>query len=120
MPKLTTNEKVMFVKPRKRYGFSQLFGTSFFGYIRFGEYNPYAGIFQYRNSAKQRYHVKTSFYWPRNPRTVPQQSWREVFALGAIAWSSLTAPEKEQYNIRARAKHMTGYHLFQREWLSSH
>jgi hypothetical protein len=120
MAYLTTEQKVILPRPRKRFGFSHSFGTAFFGYTRFAEFNDYAGIYQYRNSFGQKKHVKTIMYWPRNPQTPTQQAWRSVFADGAAAWAGLTSPEKAEYNKRAKLLHMTGYHLHQREWLSSH
>lgn len=120
MSRLTKNESVMLFRPRKRLGFSQLVGTMFMGYIRCGEYNEYAGIYQYCNAWEQRYHVKTLMHWPKNPQTGPQQAWRAVFTAGAVDWGSLTSDEKLAYNKRAKPYHMTGYHLHQREWLGSH
>lgn len=120
MAQQTTAEKILLFKGRKRYGFSHSLGTIFLGYTLLGDFNPYAGIYQYRNSAKQRYHIKSIMYWPTNPRTAPQQAWRAVFANGALAWGALTLTEKEAYNKRAKPYHMTGYHLFQREYLGSH
>lgn len=120
MALLTKKQRVMMPKPRKRFGFSHSFGTAFFGYTRFGDFNEYAGIYTYRNNWKQRKHIAMQFYWPTNPQTVPQQAWRAVFANGAVAWQSLTSDQKAEYNKRAKQKHMTGYHLHQREYLSSH
>jgi len=120
MAKQTTAEALIFLKGRKRYGFSHSFGSAFYGYTRFGDFNEFSGIYQYRNSAKQRYHVKTLMYWPRNPRTEPQQAWRAVFSVGAVNWAGLTSEQKASYNERAKPLHMTGYHLHQREWLASH
>lgn len=120
MPYQTTAQKIMLPKARKRFGFSHSLGTMFMGYTRCGEFNEFAGIYQYRNSFRQRKHIKMMFMWPTNPQTVPQQAWRTVFADGAVNWQSLTAPEKVEYNKRAKSLHMTGYHLHQREWLQSH
>lgn len=120
MALLTKFQSVMAVKPRKRFGFSHSYGLAHFGYSLYGDQNPMSAIFQYRNSHKERKHISMRFYWPRNPRTIPQQAWRTVFSNGAIAWAGLTSGEKLSYNNRAKRLHMTGYHLFQREWLSSH
>lgn len=120
MADLTTLQKTLLVRPRKRLGFSHSFGTAFFGYTRFGEQNEIAGIYRYLNSSGQRKHIREGFYWPTNPRTVGQQAWRGVFTDGAVHWASLTPLEKGEYNERAKPLHMTGYHLHQREWLSSH
>lgn len=120
MSNLTVGQKVMMPRPRKRYGYSQLFGYSNFGYTRFGEFNPYAGQFQYWNSWGQRYHLRTRFYWPTVSYTPAIVASRNLFADGMSAWSALTSDEKASYHKRARPMHMGGHNLFLREYMSSH
>lgn len=120
MPELTTAQKVMLFRPRKRFGYSQLLGTQFFGYSRFGEYNEYAGQYQYWNSWGQRRHIRTRFYWPTNPNTPSQQATRQFMRDAMSAWAALTSDEKAKYNDRAYRKKMNGSNLFVREYRYSH
>lgn len=120
MALLSKSERVMLPRARKRYGFSHSYGSAFFGYSFLGDDNEYSGIYQLHNVHGERKFIKAKFYWPTNPRTDTQQAWRGVFSDGAVAWAGLTSDEKLLYNNRAKRYRMTGYHLFQREWLSSH
>jgi hypothetical protein len=119
MAELTTEQKLFIFRGRKRFGYSHSFGTAFFGYTRFGEFNNFAGIYQYCNSWGQRKHIKTIMHWPTNPQTIPQQAWRTSFADGMALWQALTLEEKEEYNIKAKSLHMGGHNLFLRDYLSS-
>lgn len=117
---LSQDEQVLFPRARKRFGFSQLFGTAFFGYMRFGEFNPYAGIFRHTQYYNNRVWQKIKFYWPKNPRTVPQQANRSKMADGVLAWRELSPEQVKDFNKRAKRKQMSGYNLFLSEYLYSH
>lgn len=73
------------------------------------------GLFGHRKETAKREYVK-----PTNPRTVPQQAWRAVFAAGRAAWAALTDEERARYNKRAVKRRYTGYNLFMSEYLYSH
>lgn len=75
------------------------------------------GIYQTRPRAGGRIWVKEKFYVPTNPRTPAQQAWRDKYADSIVAWRALTSEQKEVYNVRARGKKMSGYNLFQKEFL---
>jgi hypothetical protein len=77
------------------------------------------GIYRRFTQGPIRRVVKNRYYIPANPRTVPQQARRTVYADGIIAWQGLTLPEKLSYNARAKGKTMSGYNLFMREYLNS-
>lgn len=117
---LSTEEKILFPQARKRFGFSQLFGSAFFGYMRFGEFNPYAGIYRHTQYYNNRVWQKISFMWSPNPRTEFQQANRAKMADGILAWRELTDEQKKLLNKRATRKKMSGYNLFLSEYLYSH
>lgn len=111
---------IMMPRARKRFGYSQLLGTQFFGYSRFGEYNDYAGVYQYWNSWGQRKHIRKLFHWPMYSSTPAIEASREKFRDAMTAWSALTSYEKLKYNKRATPKQMWGRNLFIREYFASH
>lgn len=80
---------------------------------------PYAGIYIQRRTAEGIKLSRTKYYKPSNPRTVAQQSWRNLLKAGAVLWSLLTPEGKATYNERAKRLRMTGYNLFIREWLAA-
>lgn len=82
--------------------------------------NPWAGIYQRKKTKKGKKISRMKFYITPNPRTPAQQAWRAVFGAGKIAWDSLTEPQKTLYNKRGQRIKMSGYNLFQREYLNSH
>lgn len=102
------------------FGFGGFYGRVWFGKGQYGSQNQYAGIYHKKRTARGWGISLMHYYAPTNPRTVPQQARRSIFAEGVIQWQSLTAPEKASYNDRARGERLTGFQLFQREYLRSH
>lgn len=105
---------------RKRFAFSNLFGRIFFGYALFGDENEYAGIYQKRNSAGQKKHIKMLMYWPSNPRTEPQQARRQLFSDGVVAWHALSPEDVLYWKKEGQKKRITGYHAFLSNYLLTH
>lgn len=135
-------DKLLSAIPRKRFGRFNQYGTSQFGYSRYGEediilfpdrYDPlgqnrfpklapinFSGI--YRTSS-QSGHIKVykdPYYITKNPRTVPQQANRAKLAPAVAAYQALTASERMVYHKRAIGKRFSGYNLFLKEYLLSH
>jgi len=77
------------------------------------------GIYRRFTQGPIRRIVKNRFYIPKNPRTIPQQARRTVYANGIVAWQALTSPQKDLYNQRAKSKSISGYNLFMQEYLRS-
>ncbi len=77
------------------------------------------GIYRRFTQGPTRRIVKNRFYIPANPRTVPQQARRTVYANGVTAWQALTNPQKAIYNERAKGKPYSGYNLYMQEYLRS-
>ena len=86
-----------------------------------GEVDPpeFWGIYQQRHCKAGQKTIKMKFYRPRNPKTRPQQAWRRQYALSILAWRNLTSEEKRVYNLRAGGMGMSGYNLFQKQFLLS-
>lgn len=77
------------------------------------------GIYQMRMTKQGKRPVRMAFYTPTNPQTTAQQANRQKFADAMSAWSSLTAPQKAEYNERAKKRQMFGWGLFIREYYSN-
>lgn len=105
-------DKVISLLPQNRFGYSQDFGSSFYGFVQFGESNSYSGIWQRKKTKKGWRVSRQAFYWPTNPRTPAQQSRRGRFAEGVSAWQSLTEEQKRVYNGRAEKRRFSGFNLF--------
>lgn len=87
----------------------------------FGDPDPQnvLGIYQVRTRYGKQVQVKEVFYTPTNPQTAPQQANRQKITDGVIAWQSLTDPQKNVYNQKAKYKPYSGYNLYLREYLLS-
>jgi hypothetical protein len=77
------------------------------------------GIYQQRKCKTGIETVRMKFYKPTNPNTPAQQHWREKFAQSILAWRALTDDQKKEYNRIAGSLHMSGYNLFQKQYLLS-
>lgn len=109
----------------KRYGNEEQYdpkseyGAKNYGDFEYGETDNRWGIYQRRHSNGKVIYTRMKFYVPSNPRTIPQQSWRTVFASGMTAWGNLTENQKAIYNERAKGTTRHGVNLFLREYLKS-
>ena len=74
------------------------------------------GIYQMRMTKRGKVPVKMKFYRPTNPRTPAQQANRQKFTDAMAAWQSLTQPQKDVYNTRAKKRSMFGWGLYIREY----
>lgn len=111
--------KILSLHAQKRLGFSQDFGSAFFGFVQFGESNKYAGIWQ-RKKTKAGWKIsREAFYWPTNPSSTAQQSRRSLFAASIAAWQSLTDEQKRVYNRKAEKRRISGYNLFIKFYMNS-
>lgn len=109
--------KLISFDARKRFGFSNLYGTSHFGYSLYGDQNSEAGIYKRQKLAKGWGLSKMVFYWPSNPRTLAQQVRRIKFLDGRLNWLALTDGVRTSYNNKAIRFRMTGYNLFLSQYL---
>lgn len=60
-----------------------------------------------------------AYFIPVQPGTGAQLTWWNVFKQGVINWQNLTAPQKEEYNIKAKRFKFSGFNLFMREHLTT-
>ncbi len=78
-----------------------------------GMYNAKGWIYQRRRTWHGIIWVVEKYYYPYNPRTSVQQSWRGVFADAVSTWQNLTISDKDYYNKAARRRgRLSGYNLF--------
>lgn len=112
-------DKIISHRVTKKIGYSQGFGSCHFGYTLFGHSDDFSGIYHRYNQYGKTHFRKMAFYWPRNPRTVPQQARRTLFAAGVSTWQTLTGDQKDAYNKLARPRSMSGFNFFMREYLNA-
>ena len=131
MPEVTGVEKIFSIWAKKKaLRFNQL-GTFQMGHSWLGDEDYYfpvpgkasiliSGIYRTDNVTGETKNYREPYYITRNPRTEPQQNWRQIFADAVTAWQALTNEQKVVYNKKAIGKRMSGYNLFLREYLKSH
>lgn len=107
------------------------YGCGLFGFSVFGEEPvilPYAktksveitGIYQTQYRGGKPFIRLLHYFVPQNPRTETQQNNRQKYSDSIIAWRNLTNEQKQVYNKNAVGMKMTGYNLFQKEYMLSH
>lgn len=107
-------------KIRGKIRASSGYGTRKYGGFHYGSGADVQGIYRVLSFFGKQVQLKEKLYWPTNPRTGPQQTWRQIYADSVVAWQSLTDEQKEIYNEIAKNKPYSGYNLFQKEYLLSH
>ena len=107
------------VKIRKAIVASSAYGVRGYGAFYYGAGAEIHGIYQVRTRFGKHVQVKEKFYVPTNPQTENQQANRQKYTDSIIAWRALTNQQKAEYNKKAIGKRMSGYNLFQQEYLLS-
>ena len=131
MPEVEGVEKLLSILPSKRFGKHRCYGRGMYAFSDYGadeivcfpdrdEPVEFSGIYRRDNVTGKVKHYREPYMIPYNRRTEAQQAQRQKYADGVAAWKVLTQEEKNQYNIKAKGKHMSGYNLFLREYLLSH
>ena len=130
MPEVEGIEKLFSDIPKKRFGkFNQL-GMIHLGFSDLGDDDIYfappgrdpillSGIYRTDNVTGEMKYYRQPYRIVKNPRSYEQQANRQKYADSVAAWKALTNDEKNQYNIRAKGKRMSGYNLFQKEYMLS-
>lgn len=113
-------ETLKSVEVRKRFGKNEEYGCGIYGFSDYGDEKPESGIYRVWRRWGIKQILKHRFYIPSNPQTESQQANRQKMNDGVVAWQALTPQQKNQYNIRAKGKDLSGYNLFLREYLLSH
>jgi hypothetical protein len=117
---LTTNtEKLLSVEARGKFGRSAGCGMARCGYSRCGSSKLFGGIYKRKKTRTGWGISRERYYQPTNPQTIPQQTWRSVFAAGWDAYNLLTPDEKVLLSKEARKYRMTGANLFMRRFLQA-
>lgn len=120
MARLTKFQRVIAIRPRGRYGYSLNFGRAYYGFTRFGDDNPLAGVYRRSRFADGKHDSIVPIYFPSNPQTVPQQAWRAVFTAGTVAWGALTPTEIAPYTLRGKRLHRTAFNVYMSDYLAKH
>jgi hypothetical protein len=58
-------------------------------------------------------------FYPYNPQTYYQQSWRSVFAQGVTNWQSFDETVKQECKSKAKNLLMTGFNYYLSEYLKA-
>ena len=95
------------------------FGVASFADSIFGNIFILSGIYHKIITNKGNEIRRHDYYFPKNPRKIPQQANRAKLLPGIVAWRNLTQEQKGVYNKRTLRKDMSGYNLFLREYLLS-
>lgn len=114
---VVTNKDILALGLVGKIGRPADYGDKWYGWNEYGAFEDIYGIYRRRPTEKGVTLVKCQFYWPTNPQTAPQQSWRGVFTDGVIAYQALSEGEKETYRKEAEGKPLSGFNLYLREYL---
>ncbi len=116
---------------RHRLGKHRFYGRSVFASSRYGSDDIFiidgkgnkiilTGIYRRDNVSGYLRYYRENYYCTKNPRTEKQQANRMKFRDAVLAWHNLTNDEKNDYNERAKIRHMSGMNLFIRYYMNSH
>jgi hypothetical protein len=97
---------------RKKFGRPNGYGEIVFGYSKYGDNNPLAGIYRVRRIQGKLQTEKLPFYYKGSGNTEEQLALRLKFGSAILAWQALTYEEKQPWRVRAYSRHMTGYNAF--------
>ena len=64
--------------------------------------------------------IAKKFFKSKDTKSPVQLTRREIYIQGVNGWNYLPEGEKEEYEERAKAKALTGFNIFMREYLKSH
>jgi len=109
---LTQQEKMLGPCPRKRLGFSEDFGSAYFGFSFFGLHNPFSGTYQKVYIYGESLFVKNPIYFLTDRPSSGQIALRYQFRRAVKGWQSLTQEQKNVYNMRSKGKNYSGYNLY--------
>jgi len=105
---------------RNKLGQTSVYGCRVYGGFQYGEDVDIYGIYKIIRGVVGQIIVKTRFYIPNNPRTIPQQLNRQKYTDSILVWQNLTEEQKSVYNNRVKGQKLSGYNLFIKEYLLSH
>jgi len=92
-------------------------GLNQLGKSMLGFFQKNAGIYQKRPRKHGQIFVKSRFYVPTNPRTAPQQAWRNTFKSAMSAWAALDEPTRQKYTVKGYSSNLDARSAFLREYL---
>ena len=142
MPRVNSKERFSDFGARGKFGLAWEYGQKIYGQGHYGmeeiewDYNEYGipqygrriygsddkrwGIYQKRIENGEVFFIRQDFYIPSNPNSAGQQTQRNKFSAGYVAWGNLTAEQKKVYNKRGSKLGLPGQNVFIKEYLLSH
>ena len=105
------------IQSRQKFAEMNGYGGEIYGVFEYGWWNLASGLYRVRHYLGKIYREKMDFYTYVITHTEGQNVNRAKFASAVASWQSLTSEQKAVYNVRARGRHMFGYHLFLREYM---
>lgn len=117
---VTPDEAFLSFDAKRKFGWPNGYGLAVYGYSRYGDNNPLAGVYQTYHGKDGLITVRKKFYWPSNPSSSLVDARRAVFADGVAAWQALTSLQKKSYDDLTSPSNMSGYNRFLRLYLKSH
>ena len=88
-------ERFLTLQTVKRFGLPNQYGQAIAGWAKYGDFNPYAGYYQRRNTRNGVIIVRTKFYKPQNPTSGPILVSQAKWASGVSAWHALDETTKQ-------------------------
>ena len=78
------------------------------------------GVYQKIKANGRVLYIKRDFDTSADPNSAGQQTQRNKFSAGMIAWGNLTAEQKKSYNKKGSKLGLPGQNVFMKEYLNSH
>lgn len=93
------------------------YGMAVFGCSRYGDFNPWAGVYQKQLGKKGKILSRHFDNYPTKSNSYGSLRRREMFRNGMLAWKALDTETKREYNSRKYPYSMTGHNRFLKEYL---
>lgn len=105
---------------RGRIGRPNGLGEIWCGWSELGEDLKIAGIYQKRPRPNGQIFVRMKHYHCRNPKTIPQQANRSIFADAVASWQACSEAQKSAWRRKKYPRGMSGYHRYLRNYMRTH
>ncbi len=117
MAVITRPQDIKSLEIRKTLGLPNQCGNFWFGRSKLGDHFREAGIYQKRHRKRGQIFVRMKHYYPSNPRSIPQQANRALFATAIALWNAKTLEEQMVWNKMKKIKGKSGYNRFVSQYL---
>jgi len=96
------------------------YGKIRMGFTDYGDYFLLSGVYQHTKTPWRHFYTRRPYTYPHDPGDPVVAANRLKFKYGMAAWKALELGVKAYYNLRALNRHMPGWSLFLKEYMSSH